>query len=151
MSFREFKVKRNPKCPLCGDQPTITQLIDYEQFCGVRGEEASASTSLDGEITVEQLKQRLDRGEPVHILDVRNPEEYQICHIAGSKLLPLPSLPQRLSELDPDQEMVVHCKSGVRSQKAIQFLRQQGFQKLSNLKGGILAWAERIDPSLPRY
>jgi molybdopterin/thiamine biosynthesis adenylyltransferase/rhodanese-related sulfurtransferase len=151
MSFREFKVKRNPKCPLCGDQPTITQLIDYEQFCGVRGEEAPASTSLDGEITVEQLKQRLDRGEPVHILDVRNPEEYQICHIAGSKLLPLPSLPQRLSELDPDQEMVVHCKSGVRSQKAIQFLRQQGFQKLSNLKGGILAWAERIDPSLPRY
>jgi adenylyltransferase/sulfurtransferase len=152
MSFREFKVRRNPKCPMCGDNPTIKQLIDYEQFCGVRGQEAPipAATSAN-EITVEQLKQRLDRREDVFILDVRNPEEYQICKIAGSTLIPLPSLPQRVAELDHGREMVVHCKSGMRSQKAIQFLREQGFKKLVNLKGGILAWAERIDPTMPKY
>ena len=97
------------------------------------------------------MKKRLDRREEVYILDVRNPEEYQICKIAGSTLIPLPSLPQRLNELDRDKEMVVHCKSGMRSQKAIQFLREQGFKKLINLKGGILAWADRIDPTMPKY
>ena len=117
MSFREFKVRRNPKCPVCGDQPTITQLIDYEQFCGVRGQEAPrrAADDADGETTVEELKARLDRGEKVFILDVRNPEEYQICRIPGSTLLPLPELPQRFGELDRSREMVVHCKSGMRS------------------------------------
>src|SRR5439155_20765416 len=104
-----------------------------------------------GATTPEELKERLDRRENVFILDVRNPEEYQICHIPGSTLLPLPELPQRFAELDKDREMVVHCKSGMRSAKAIQFLRQQGFTKLKNLKGGILAWAERIDPSVPKY
>jgi adenylyltransferase/sulfurtransferase len=153
MSFREFKVRRNPKCPICGDQPTITRLIDYEQFCGVRGAEAPPSPAAagTGEITVEELKRRLDRGEPVFVLDVRNPEEYQICRIAGTTLIPLPALPQRFGELDREREMVVHCKSGMRSQKAIQFLREQGFRKLINLKGGILAWAERIDPTMPKY
>jgi adenylyltransferase/sulfurtransferase len=152
MTFREFKVRRNPKCPVCGDYPTITKLIDYEQFCGVRGQEAAPGpASMDGETTVEELKARLDRGEKVFILDVRNPPEYQICRIPGSVLLPLPELPQRLGELDRQREMVVHCKSGVRSQRAIAFLRQQGFTKLSNLQGGILAWAERIDPSMPKY
>jgi adenylyltransferase/sulfurtransferase len=150
MTFREFRVRRNPKCPVCGDQPTITKLIDYEQFCGVRGQEATP-VSADGETTVDELKARLDRGESVFILDVRNPEEYQICRIPGSTLLPLPELPRRLGELDRQREMVVHCKSGMRSQRAIAFLRQQGFTKLSNLKGGILAWADRIDPAMPKY
>jgi sulfur-carrier protein adenylyltransferase/sulfurtransferase len=150
MSFREFKVRRNPKCPLCGDNATIKQLIDYEQFCGVRGQEALAPASAN-EITVEELKQRMDRREDLFILDVRNPEEYQICKIAASTLIPLPSLPQRFRELDPDRELIVHCKSGMRSAKAIQFLREQGFRKLVNLRGGILAWAERIDPTMPKY
>src|ERR1700682_1934730 len=139
---------------MCGDNPTIKQLIDYDQFCGVRGQEAPAPTvaaSASAETTVEELKQRLDGGEPGFILDVRNPEEYQIGRIPGSTLLPLPSLPQRFRELDRDRELVVHCKSGMRSQKAIQFLREQGFTKLLNLKGGILAWADRIDPTMPKY
>jgi adenylyltransferase/sulfurtransferase len=152
MTFQEFKVRRNPNCPMCGDHPTITKLIDYEQFCGIRGQEAApAGVDASGETTVEELKSRLDRGEKVLILDVRNPEEYQICRIPGSTLLPLPELPQRVGELDRDREMVVHCKSGMRSAKAVQFLRDQGFRRLKNLKGGILAWAERIDPSVPKY
>ncbi len=152
MSFREFKVRRNPKCPMCGDQPTIKALIDYEQFCGVRGQESPVpSTATTSEITVEELKKRLDRHESVFVLDVRNPEEIQICKIAGSTVIPLPALPQRFAELDRDRETIVHCKSGMRSQKAIQFLREQGFKKLVNLKGGILAWADRIDPSMPKY
>src|SRR5262245_58358946 len=150
MTFREFKVRRNPKCPSCGDHPTITKLIDYEQFCGIRGQEAPA-VPVDGETTVEELKARLDRGERVFILDVRNPEEFQICRIPGSVFLPLPELPRRFRELDPNQDMVVHCKSGVRSAKAIAFLRQQGFAKLKNLKGGILAWADRIDRTMAKY
>ncbi len=150
MTFREFKVRRNPKCPACGDHPTVTRLIDYEQFCGVRGQE-SAPASADGDTTVEELKAHLDRGDEVYILDVRNPPEFQLCRIPGSTLLPLPDLPQRFGELDRNREMVVHCKSGMRSQKAIAFLRQQGFTKLKNLKGGILAWAEKIDPSMPKY
>jgi adenylyltransferase/sulfurtransferase len=152
MTFREFKVRRNPKCPLCGDSPTITRLIDYEQFCGLRGQEAPApSATSSAETTVEELKARLDRKETVFILDVRNPEEYQICRIPGTTLIPLPTLPQRVGELDREREMIVHCKSGMRSQKAIQFLREQGFRNLKNLKGGILAWADRIDPSMPKY
>jgi adenylyltransferase/sulfurtransferase len=153
MSFREFKVRRNPKCPACGDHPTVTKLIDYEQFCGIRGQEAPVPASADpaGDTTVEELKTRLDRQERVFILDVRNPEEYQICRIPGSTLIPLPDLPNRLRELDPDREMVVHCKSGLRSAKAVAFLREQGFRKLKNLKGGILAWADKVDPSMPKY
>jgi adenylyltransferase/sulfurtransferase len=152
MRFQEFRVRRNPKCPVCGDHPTVTRLIDYEQFCGVRGQEAPAPAAAGlGEITVEELKNRLDRHDLLFILDVRNPEEYRICHLPGSTLLPLPELPQRFAELDKDREMVVHCKSGMRSAKAIQFLRQQGFRNLKNLKGGILAWADRIDPTMPKY
>jgi sulfur-carrier protein adenylyltransferase/sulfurtransferase len=152
MRFREFKVRRNPKCPACGDHPTVTKLIDYEQFCGVRGQEAAPAPAAAGsEMTVAELKARLDRGDKVFILDVRNPPEYEICRIPGSTLLPLPELPRRLGELDRNREMVVHCKSGMRSQKAIALLREQGFTRLTNLKGGILAWAEQIDPSMPRY
>jgi molybdopterin/thiamine biosynthesis adenylyltransferase/rhodanese-related sulfurtransferase len=152
MRFQEFKVRRNPKCPICADQPTITQLIDYEQFCGVRGQEAPAPAAADGQdTTVEELKARLDRREDVFILDVRNPEEYQICRIPGSTLIPLPELPHRVGELDSGREIVVHCKSGMRSQKAAQFLRQSGFRQVKNLKGGILAWADRIDRGMPKY
>jgi adenylyltransferase/sulfurtransferase len=153
MSFREFKIRRNPKCPVCGDQPTVTKLIDYEEFCGMRGQEAPAPMPAagGGEISPEELKQRLDRGEKVFILDVRNPPEYDICRIAGSKLIPLPDLPVRLRELDAEQEMVVHCKSGMRSAKAIAFLREAGFHKLKNLTGGILAWAQKVDPTMPTY
>jgi len=152
MSFREFRVRRNPKCPVCGDEPTVTKLIDYEQFCGMRGQETPPPIAAGGaDITVEELKKQLDRGEDVFILDVRNPEEIQICRIAGSTVIPLPQLPQRFGELDRSREIVVHCKSGVRSQKAIQFLRQQGFTQLKNLTGGILAWADRIDRNMLRY
>ncbi|MFL5241643.1 MAG: molybdopterin-synthase adenylyltransferase MoeB [Gemmataceae bacterium] len=153
MSFREFKIRRNPKCPVCGDNPTVTKLIDYEQFCGIRGEEAHANGAAAGQadISVEELKARLDRQEKVLILDVRNPEEFQICRIPGSRLLPLPELPARYGELDPEKEMIVHCKSGMRSQKAVNFLREHGFGKLKNLQGGILAWVDKIDPSMPKY
>jgi sulfur-carrier protein adenylyltransferase/sulfurtransferase len=151
MRFREYKVRRNPKCPLCGDNPTIQALIDYDQFCGVRGQESPAPPTVGSELTVDELKQRLDRGEAVYILDVRNPNEFQICRIPGSTLLPLPELGQRAVEVPRDREVIVHCKSGMRSAKAIQFLREQGFTNLKNLQGGILAWAERIDPAMPKY
>jgi molybdopterin/thiamine biosynthesis adenylyltransferase/rhodanese-related sulfurtransferase len=151
MSFREFKVRRDPKCPLCGDHPTITKLIDYEAFCGVRGGEAPAREDGIGDTTVEEVKRRLDRREDVFILDVRNPEEFQICRIPGSTLIPLPELPARFHELDQERELIVHCKSGGRSLKAAQFLRQQGFRRVRNLKGGILAWATTVDPTMPKY
>jgi adenylyltransferase/sulfurtransferase len=151
MSFREFKVRRDPKCPLCGDHPTITKLIDYEAFCGVRGGEAPAREDGLGDTTVEEVKRRLDRREDVFILDVRNPEEFQICRIPGSTLIPLPELPARFHELDQERELIVHCKSGGRSLKAAQFLRQQGFRRVRNLKGGILAWATTVDPTMPKY
>lgn len=153
MSFQEFKVRRNPRCPMCGDNPSIKQLIDYDQFCGIRGQETpiSAPVSEGWETTVEELKGRLDRQENVFILDVRNPEEFQICRIPGSVLIPLPELPHRIGELDSSREMIVHCKSGMRSQKAVNFLREAGFKRLKNLKGGILAWAQKIDPSMPTY
>ncbi len=152
MSFREFQVRRNPECPLCGDRPTITRLIDYDEFCGVRPlPPAPAAAPGSGDMTVEELKEMLERGMEVLVLDVRNPEEFQICRIPGTQLIPLAELPARLGELDPARDIVVHCKSGVRSQKAVHFLRQQGFGRVRNLRGGILAWAERVDPSLPRY
>jgi len=153
MSFQEFRVRRNPKCPMCGDKPTISKLIDYEEFCGMRDNQAPVLQDhlLQTETTVEELKHRLDEQEKVFILDVRNPEEFQICRIPGSTLIPLPQLPQRLGELDREREIVIHCKSGMRSLKAQQLLREKGFAKTKNLKGGILAWAERIDRSMPKY
>src|ERR1700680_8639 len=149
MKFRELKLRKNPDCPACGKNPTITKLIDYEEFCGIRGEEAPAEVTTD-EIEVEELKQRLDRGEDIYVLDVREPHEYQICNIGGY-LIPLGDLPKRVSELDSSQEIVAHCRSGARSAKAIDFLRQAGFRKVHNLTGGILAWADRIDPKMPKY
>jgi sulfur-carrier protein adenylyltransferase/sulfurtransferase len=151
MSCREFKVRRNPNCLVCGDRPTITQLIDYDQFCGAGGQETPMTPDSSGEVTVQELKKIMDSGEKVFILDVRNPEEYQICRIPDSVLLPLGELPLRVAELDKDKPMIVHCKSGMRSAKAIQFLKDQGFDKLKNLKGGILAWADQIDRTMPKY
>jgi sulfur-carrier protein adenylyltransferase/sulfurtransferase len=150
MRFRELKLKRNPDCPLCGDHRTLTKLIDYEEFCGIRGEEAPAMTDGIQEISATELKARQDRGEKLFILDVREPHEYQICNLNG-KLIPLGELPRRVNELDSSVEMVVHCRSGKRSADAIHFLQTAGFKKLLNLKGGVLAWADEVDPRMPKY
>jgi adenylyltransferase/sulfurtransferase len=150
MRFRELKLKRNPECPMCGDHRTITKLIDYEEFCGIRGEEAPAMTDGIQEITPTELKARQDRGDKPFILDVREPHEYQICNLNG-KLIPLGELPRRVNELDSSVEMVVHCRSGKRSADAIHFLQTAGFKKLLNLKGGVLAWADEVDPRMPKY
>ena len=150
MRFRELKLKKNPDCPMCGKNRTITKLIDYEEFCGIRGEEAPAMTDGIQEITATELKARQDRGDKLFILDVREPHEYQICNLNG-KLIPLGELPRRVNELDSSVEMVVHCRSGKRSADAIHFLQTAGFKKLWNLKGGVLAWADEVDPRMPKY
>jgi sulfur-carrier protein adenylyltransferase/sulfurtransferase len=149
MKFRELKLRKNPDCPACGAHPTITRLIDYNEFCGIRGEEKPVEAGVP-EIQVEELKRRLDAGEDVFVLDVREPHEYQICNINGY-LIPLGDLPKRVHELDSSREIVAHCRSGVRSAKAVNFLRQTGFTKVHNLAGGILAWADRVDPKMPKY
>ncbi len=149
MRFRELKLRKNPDCPVCGAHPTITKLVDYDQFCGIRGEEKGAETTV-ADITVEELKRRLDAGDEILVLDVREPHEYQIANIGGH-LIPLNDLPNRVSELDADREIVVHCKMGGRSARAVDYLRQCGFSKVHNLAGGITAWAERVDPKVPKY
>lgn len=151
MTVREMKVRKNPRCPICGPNPTITGLIDYQEFCGVRGAETAAAAPAGAAITPLELKALLERGERPFILDVRNPEEITICRIAGSTVIPLPELPGRLGELDRNQPMIVHCKSGVRSAKAITLLQAEGFSRLTNLTGGILGWIKEVDPSLPAY
>lgn len=151
MRFRELRIRKNPDCPVCGTNSTQKELIDYRQFCGIRGEEAEAAASVRvPEIQPEELKRRLDAGEDILVLDVREPHEYQICNLNG-QLIPLGDMPKRIHELDTSREIVVHCRSGVRSAKAVDFLRQSGFKHASNLTGGILAWATRIDPSMPKY
>ncbi len=150
MTFRQLKLRKNPDCPVCGTHPTITKLIDYEQFCGIgRGNEQPATAAVP-EITPEELKRRLDAKEDVFILDVREPHEYQICNLGGH-LIPLNDVPKRMHELDSSREIVVHCKSGRRSAQAIEVLQKAGFRKVLNLKGGILAWSEKVDPSVPKY
>ena len=150
MKFRELKLRKNADCPICGDHPTIKNLIDYVEFCGIRGEEAPAPMTTVPEITPKELKERLDRGDDIFILDVREPHEYQICHIGGH-LIPLGDLPKRVSELDSSREIVAHCRSGKRSAEAAEFLRKAGFRKIFNLQGGILAWSDQVDPSVPKY
>jgi molybdopterin/thiamine biosynthesis adenylyltransferase/rhodanese-related sulfurtransferase len=149
MKFRELKLRKNPDCPVCGKNPTVTKLIDYQEFCGIRGEEKPVETGIP-EMTVEELKRRLDAGDDLFVLDVREPHEYQICNIGGH-LIPLGDLPNRVNELDSSREIVAHCRSGVRSAKAVNFLQQAGFKKVHNLAGGILAWADRVDPKMPKY
>ena len=151
MRFRELKVRKDAECPVCGDHPTVTELIDYEQFCGIAPEAAVTEAPPADEATVEELKTRLDRQDPFLLLDVREPREFEICRIPGSVLIPLNELPSRLSELEGRGEMIVHCRSGVRSGKAVRLLRESGFGGARNLTGGILAWIDQIDPSLPKY
>ena len=150
MKFRELKLRKNHSCPMCGDHPTITKLIDYYEFCGVRGEEAPGPDVQVPEITPLDLKSRLDRGDDLFILDVREPHEFQICNLNGH-LIPLGELPRRVHELDSSREIVAHCRSGKRSAEAVDFLHKAGFRKILNLKGGILAWSDEVDPSVPKY
>jgi molybdopterin/thiamine biosynthesis adenylyltransferase/rhodanese-related sulfurtransferase len=149
MKFRELKLRKNPDCPVCGKNPTIKELIDYNEFCGIRGEEMPVETT-NADISVEELKRRLDAGDDLFVLDVREPHEYQICNINGH-LIPLGDLPKRVNELDPNKEIVAHCRSGARSAKAADFLRNAGFRNVHNLAGGILAWADKIDPKMAKY
>ena len=151
MRFRELKLRKNPDCPVCGTHPTVTQLIDYQQFCGIVPEQ-KAATMQNGipQMSVKELKRRLDAGDDLFILDVREPFEYQIAQIGGH-LIPLNDLPKRMNELNTAQEIVVQCKSGGRSQRAAEFLAKNGFKKLHNLAGGILAWSSEIDPKVPKY
>jgi len=150
MKFRELKLRKNPDCPMCGRSRTIHQLIDYYEFCGVRGEEAPEPNVQVPEITPRELKKRLDRGDDLFILDVREPHEYQICNLKG-QLIPLGELPRRAHELDSSREIVAHCRSGKRSAEAVDFLRKAGFRKIANLQGGILAWSDQVDPTVPKY
>jgi len=152
MKFRELKLRKNPECPVCGENPTVTELIDYVQFCGVPHQEGPVEpVPATGDIEPTEVKAKLDRGDKFTLIDVREPHEFQICRIPGSTLIPLGELPKRTAELDKDAEIVAHCKSGVRSGKAVDFLKQAGFKNARNMKGGILAWSDKVDPSVPKY
>lgn len=152
MEFRTLKLRKDPDCPVCGESPTVTEPIDYEEFCGIgRGEESDGTATDVEEITVRELKDALERGDDVTLLDVREPHEWSICRIEGARLLPLSELPARMHELDPSRTYYLHCKSGARSAKAIGHLKEAGFERLKNVLGGITAWAEEIDPSVPTY
>jgi adenylyltransferase/sulfurtransferase len=148
MRFRELKLRKNPECPVCGDHPTITKLIDYQQFCGIPQPQPEAI--VEGDIDPTEVKAKIDRGDNFVLIDVREPHEYQICSIPSARLIPLGQLPQRLDELDRDIEIVAHCKSGMRSAKAVGILKEAGF-RARNMKGGILAWSDKVDPSVPKY
>src|SRR4029079_17546 len=142
MKFREFKLRRDPKCPVCGDHPTITELIDYDQFCGIpQAKAAEEEEAHVPHITARELKEKLDRKDKFVLLDVREPYEYDICRIPGSRLIPLGQLPSRMSELDSADEIVLQCKSGGRSARALKLLQEAGFGKLWNVEGGIVAWS----------
>jgi sulfur-carrier protein adenylyltransferase/sulfurtransferase len=152
MRFRELKLRKDPDCPVCGTHPTVTKLIDYEQFCGITPAAPEPITVNHAtEITSLELKQRLDRGDRLKIIDVREPNEYQINRIPGSELIPLGDIPKRYGELNPEDELVMQCKSGARSGRAADFLRSVGFKRVLNLKGGIVDWIDKVDPSQPKY
>jgi molybdopterin/thiamine biosynthesis adenylyltransferase/rhodanese-related sulfurtransferase len=148
MRFREMKLRKDPSCPVCGENPTVTELIDYQEFCGIP--QAQAQADEVPEITVEELKEKLDNGGGVSVLDVREPHEYEVANI-GARLIPLGELPERLIELDRDETFAVHCKTGGRSARAVKLLKEAGFQDVYNVKGGITAWSEEIDPGVPKY
>ena len=156
MRFRELKLRKNPECPICGDRRTITKLIDYHQFCGVPQhvpQEAPKQENqvTEGEIEVTEVKEKLDRGDKFVLIDVREPHEHQICNIPAAKLIPLGEVGKRLGELDPEADIVIHCKSGMRSARACGILRAAGFKHVRNMKGGILAWSDQVDRSVPKY
>ena len=152
MRFRELKLRKNPECPVCGAHPTVTHLIDYQQFCGLEPASDAQRAVKNGipQLSVKELKRRMDAGENLFILDVREPFEYQIANIGG-KLIPQNEVPQRLAEIDRDREVIVQCKSGGRSQRIAEFLKQSGYPKVANLAGGILAWSDEVDPTVPKY
>lgn len=152
MRFRELKLRKNPQCPVCGDHPTVTSLIDYQQFCGITPPNPQEKSLRNGipQMSVQELKQHIDAGDNLFVLDVREPYEYQIANI-GATLIPMNQVPSRLNEIDRDREIVVHCHVGGRSQRVAEFLKQNGYQNVSNLAGGIQAWSELIDPSVPKY
>jgi len=151
MKFRELKLRRDPKCPLCGDAPSITQLIDYEQFCGILPEPITTSGSPD-EVTVHEMKKALETPSlNIQVIDVREADEQQIARVKDVPLFPLSTLSLRFTELDPNQQIYIHCKSGKRSMKALEFLRQQGFKYVKSVKGGIEAWSDQIDHAVPKY
>jgi adenylyltransferase/sulfurtransferase len=151
MRFRELKLRKNPDCPVCGTHPTVTALIDYEQFCGIQPAAAPDAKLINGieQIDVTTFKKQRDAGKDYFLLDVREPHEFKIAEIGGY-LVPLGDLEKRVGELDKNRDIVVQCKSGGRSQKAAEFLQQAGF-KVKNLAGGIHAWSEQIDPKVPKY
>jgi adenylyltransferase/sulfurtransferase len=154
LRFRELRLRKDPDCPVCGERPTIRGLIDYEEFCGLpQAREAERLESEVPTITAAELKARLDRGDDLDIVDVRDPHEWAIGNLEalGARLLPLGELPERMHELDSAREIVLHCRTGSRSARALQALRRAGFGKLWNLQGGILGWAEEVDPTMPRY
>jgi adenylyltransferase/sulfurtransferase len=152
MRFRELKLRKNPECPVCGKNPTVKELIDYDQFCGIAPESKEEKAIKNGipQLEVKELKRRIDAGEDVFILDVREPYEYQIAQIGG-KLIPQNDVPKRLGEIPRDREIVVQCRSGARSQKIAEFLKQSGYSQVVNLSGGILAWSDQIDPKVQKY
>ena len=149
MSFREMKLRKDPNCPVCGKNPTVTELIDYQEFCGIPQAAAAEQENKVPEISVQELKAKMDNGG-INVLDVREPYEYEIANI-GAPLIPLNELPQRYEELDRDQPLAIHCRSGARSANAVKLLQERGFENVYNVEGGILAWSEEIDPSLPQY
>jgi sulfur-carrier protein adenylyltransferase/sulfurtransferase len=150
MSFREMKLRKDPNCPVCGENPTVTELIDYQEFCGIPQANAAEQANGVPEITVNELKQKLDNSEDINVLDVREPHEYEVANI-GVRLIPLGELPQRLAELEQDDILAIHCKTGARSARAVKLLKDAGFQNVYNVKGGITAWSEEIDPNVPKY
>ena len=148
MRFREMKLRKDPNCPVCGENPSVTELIDYQEFCGIP--QANAQVDEVPEITVRELSEKLGNGRGVSVLDVREPHEYDVANI-GARLIPLGELPERLVELDQDETIAIHCKTGSRSARAVRLLQDAGFQNVYNVKGGITAWSEEIDPSVPKY
>jgi adenylyltransferase/sulfurtransferase len=150
LKFRELKLRKSLQCPICSEHRSITALIDYEEFCGIRGEEHVAPTRMP-EISALEVKKWMDDRKPFVLIDVREPHEVQICRIPGSMLIPLGEFPKRMNELNSADEIVVHCRSGQRSARAVELLMKAGFRKIHNLKGGVLAWSEQVDPSMPKY
>ena len=149
MKFRELRLRKNPACPICGTNPTIKELIDYEEFCGLRGPSEQVGEEL--QISVEALKEKIDRGQPVVLVDVREPMEWEIAHLDRAILIPVAQVPARVNELSTADDIVVYCKTGVRSGRITNFLRDLGFRKVKNLVGGIDQWAEKVEPEMPRY